>query len=83
MGTVNTRFVVKTNATGCIMILDSSKAEGQDGRAVAHFFMDKSKPGKAGMLAEMCAKHLNAEAMRRVAKTAEQGTLTDTMGEQA
>ena len=71
------RFIVIKNATGCIMILDSTKKEGETGRAVAHFFYDAAKPDRAKIRADMCAKHLNEEAAKWTAKTAEQGSLTE------
>lgn len=65
---MKSRFIVITSATGCVLILDSTKKEGQEGRAVAHFFQDKSHPGKAEMLANLCAKTIEEEAARRAAK---------------
>ena len=65
---MNRRFTVITTGTGCVLILDTSKKEGQEGRAVAHFFQDKARPGKAEMLANLCATCIEEEAARRAAK---------------
>ena len=62
------RFSVITNKTGCVLLLDTSKKEGQIGRVIAHFFNDETAPGKANLMANLCADHLEAEAARRAAK---------------